>query len=135
MPQTQLDCTPSLLLRSIIAGFPISHFAQQQGVGFPGIHHPDVGRCQCTKDFQTQIIGDKTRKLQTLQENPNFNRISQDKTKIPWIHKTCCSLPPKNLPKFLALRCSPWHQRRCGSAAAPWPQAFWRAASPNRSPW
>ena len=79
---------------------------------------------------------------ETKQENfklskkiPTSNIISQDKTKIPWIHKTCCSLPPKKVPKFLALRCSPWHQRRCGSAAAPWLQAFWRAASPNRSPW
>ena len=78
---------------------------------------------------QNKKTSNSPRKSQIPTEFPNSKQKSLGFTKKnPFATK-------KKLPKFLALRCSPWHQRRCGSAAAPWLQAFWRAASPNRSPW
>lgn len=115
LSQYTANTTPSLLLLflpSIIAGFPISHFAQQQGIGFPGIHHPDVGRCQCTKDVrvlipctsQTQIIGDKTRKLQTLQEIPNFQQNFPRQNKNPLDSQDLLQFATKKSPEVSRLK-------------------------------
>ncbi len=79
----QVDCTPSLLLRSIAGFRPATRHRLSR--------HPPPWRHVCVRTHywfllslyyppptsQTQIIGDKT-KLQTFQENPKSNIISKN---------------------------------------------------------